>query len=332
MFKNNRLRLLMDLIGFQRVEDADDTLGASWIVSPLATSIDLTLSLSKIENAERADDVLAEYADHKPADSYLRRKAKASTSSAAEVRRQVADDALSSESDDGGSIDEALFYPAGGPTARKSDHDKPVKKRRLHQRKVVDDEDEEANNARAKARRKKELEKRRKIKSDLYVRASDDETDNERDDEFLKLEAKRRTAAAGMVTATANLPAITIGKKRKGDAVVEERKKKRRSSENESASDSDLGSSINDSDSELLSVSDESEVEIPKKRRQKTVFGDGDSDAASESGAESNKENHLGVGKDVQMKDLEEDVVMKSSAPVRRNVRAGFIIDDSDSE
>lgn len=179
MFKNGHLRLLMKLVGMERLTPSlDETPESTWVIPSGITSDQLKESAELINRAEFSPPV---FEDDVSAEDQLRRKA-------APRKRVVYDD------DDDGLIDDedGPLFPLGGPTARKViDGDKAPKKTRRRRRKGTDEleeVDDEVLKERARKRREKELEKARKIKSELYVHPSDDETDNEWSGEFMERE------------------------------------------------------------------------------------------------------------------------------------------------
>lgn len=197
MFKNPHLRLLMRLVGMERLTPTlDETPDSTWIIpgSQSAEMIQDTLDL--INKAEFSPPT---FEDGGSAEDQLRRK-----SAAASRRTRAAyddDDKMRGflgDDDDEGGIGEDFLFAPGGPTARKPDA-RPQKKQQRRRRKEAgsgDEEDEGVSDEvlaeRARKRREKELEKMRKIKSEMYVHASDDETDDERDREFFERERKRQ--------------------------------------------------------------------------------------------------------------------------------------------
>ena len=189
IFKDNKLRLLMSLVGMERI-GIDDEPNATWIIPSALSSQDLEESCKMVEK-HRNDPVL-QYGDENDAitaEDMLRRK------SANQLRRAEYDD----DSDGDGivsDVDEDFLFPGGGPTNRKSNAlDELKRKRRKRRVEGSADEsglDEQGLEARRKARKLADLEKRRKIKSSDLVHDSDDETDEERDREFFIREEQRR--------------------------------------------------------------------------------------------------------------------------------------------
>lgn len=189
MFKNGHLRLLMTLIGFRRV-GADDDPEALWTIPFTLTAGQLKEALDLINKSEFSPPV---FDDGKEAGDFIKRK---STPAAARKRQAFDDD---DNGIDDASEEEFLFEPGGPTPMNKTDALKALKKTRRRRRKsVVDGEEEDTSlpdsvlQARADARRAKELEKNRKIKSELFVHDSDEEEDEERDRIFFEAEEKLR--------------------------------------------------------------------------------------------------------------------------------------------
>ncbi|KAK3351607.1 timeless protein-domain-containing protein [Neurospora tetraspora] len=200
MFKNPHLRLLMRLVGMERLTPTlDETPDSTWILPGNHTAEAIQDTIDLINKAEFSPPT---FEDGGSAEDQLRRKSAAASrrTRAAyddddeEVRGFLGDD------DDEGGIGEDFLFAPGGPTARKPDA-RPQKKRQRRRRREAGSGDEEEEGVsdevlaeQARKRREKELEKMRKIKSEMYVHASDDETDDERDREFFEREKKRQEA------------------------------------------------------------------------------------------------------------------------------------------
>jgi replication fork protection complex subunit Tof1/Swi1 len=186
MFKDNKLRLLMTLAGFERIGLEDDP-EATWIVPSSITSTELQETYDLLQK-HRSDPKVQYGSEDNPksAEDMLQRK------SALQRRVDYDDD---SEGD--GSVDNEILFAKGGPTVRKSDALAELKKRRRLRRasdtrSADDPEDEERRRQRRKAKALAELEKMRKIKSDLMVHSSDEEDNEERDREFFAREEQVR--------------------------------------------------------------------------------------------------------------------------------------------
>ena len=179
--KDNKLRLLMMLVGFNRPNvDEDD---ASWFISPSKSSNDLGIALEDVTRAEQNPPV---FEDGKEAGDFVRRMGLPKPQKSA----------FEEDSENDGTIeDEEYQFPVGGPTIRRADALEALKKRRRSRQGQDDVEpiDEAAREARAIARQEADLERRRRIKSDLFIHDSDDEDDVEKDEMFFREEAHRRT-------------------------------------------------------------------------------------------------------------------------------------------
>ncbi|MCJ1281240.1 Topoisomerase 1-associated factor 1 [Xylographa opegraphella] len=240
MFKDNKLRLLMTLAGFERIGPDDDP-DCTWIVPSQLTSVQLQETFDMIEKSR--NDPITQYGseDPVPVDEMLRRK------TVIRPRAEFDDD---SEGDgiatDG---EEEFLFPAGGPTNRKSDALAELKKKRRKRRRDntsdVEVDDDEARDAKRKARALADLEKRRKLKSEVLVHDSDDEDDEERDREFFAREAERRKGQSLKVLQALKVAKVdgsdtSTSKKRKRTEGGYPRRKKSRYSDTESGSEMDV--------------------------------------------------------------------------------------------
>jgi len=168
----------MKLVGLERLTPTlDETPDSSWIIPGAITADELKESLDLINKAEFDPPT---FDDGQSAEDQLRRK------SAARKRAAYDDDNDNDRIDGSMSMDEGedfLFAP-GGPTARKSTaEDKRPKKRQRRLRRADSEDVEGPTNEeldeKARARRQKELEKIRRIKSEMYVNPDDDVTTDE---------------------------------------------------------------------------------------------------------------------------------------------------------
>ncbi|KAF2665956.1 topoisomerase 1-associated factor 1 [Microthyrium microscopicum] len=327
MFKNNKFRLLMTLVGFLRM-DLEDTPGATWYIPSALTSADLTNALKKIQDAESTLSTLADYPDAKAPEYYLRRKSAASTRI-----RSTEEGFLSSEDD--ASDNDGVLFPAGGPTARKSDVE-PKKRtlKRKRAREVVELDDAELA-ARAAKRRLNEKEKSRKIKSALWVHESDDESDQERDKEFFAKEEERRQMARKNIANAVAGEGVTKkrGKKRKSDDEESDGEDVESGSERGKRRKGDAEDDPMDVDSGLSSDSDD-ESDAPMRRTSEDGSDGEDTPVSSQPLGPSQESAGLDKAtEDVVMDGAEDsDDGSVKQAPTARKTRAGFIIDDSDSE
>ena len=348
LFKNGHARLLMTLVGFQRLGSDDDP-EASWMIPGTISADQLKQSLDLINKSEFSPPV---FDDGQEAGDFIRRKSAGKATGRGRQAFDDEDDGIDNDDDD----DQELMFPAGGPTPmNKSDALEALKKTRRRRRREGSEEGE--NNgltdkqleARAAARRAKELEKNRKIKSELFVTNSDEEDDEERDRVFFEAEEKLRQRSK-----------ITIMKELLGVGSNDKQPKPKRSTKRQSS---------------VLSLdSDDEDVQrINNKRQSSAISVDSDEEIAADSGAsspaarddplaDSNDEvtdtpmssPHLKASQAKRQKvssgdgqtmsqptlekssttvtdsDEEEDVPV--ARPARQRVRAGFIMDSSDEE
>lgn len=325
MFKNGYLRLLMTLIGFQRVGAQDDP-DTSWIVPSTISADQLKQALDLIAKSEFSPPV---FDDGKEAGDFIRRKSAGTTAR----KRAVFDDEDDGIDDD---EEEEPLFPAGGPTSRKKDALETLKKTRRRRRREGSEDNgptEEQLKARAAARRERELEKQRKIKSELFVHDSDDETDEERDRIFFEQEEKLRQQSK--INIMKEL--LNVGKEKEKEKQKQKQIRKRLSSAISTDSDDEVtGASIRSSPAardNVLAESDDKETDTPmssphqkslQPKRRKLSSGGG---SASPEPSLAEKDQ---AGK--AMSDDEDEEVMPVVRPVRQRTRAGFIVDSSDEE
>jgi replication fork protection complex subunit Tof1/Swi1 len=351
MFKNGYVRLLMTLIGFQRVGEIDDP-DALWTIPPSLSADQLKQSLELINRSEFSPPA---FDDGREAADFIRRK----SAGAAGRRRAIFDDEDDGIDDD---EDEELLFPAGGPTAMKrSDVLKELKKtrRRRRQEGTEESEDdgltEEQLKARRDARREKELEKNRKIKSELFVHDSDDETDEERDKAFFEAEEKLRQRSKieimkellGVGESKGKLAAKNA-KKRQSSAmsadsnddvdVIMTGNKKRKSSAISIDSDDEAGAASGRSSSaardNVLAESEDEATDTPMSSphtkssqwNRRKVSGE---DEPVSPVRPSVMKDALA---DTAMSDDDEEDALPAARPARQRTRAGFIFDSSDEE
>ncbi|KAK3308708.1 timeless protein-domain-containing protein [Chaetomium strumarium] len=192
MFKNPHLRLLMKLAGMERLAPTlDESPDSIWIIPPTVTADTLKETISFINQAEFTPPT---FEDGELAEDQLRRK-----SAARKKRAAYDDDDINDLINDGSDEENGILFPAGGPTARKrTAEDEPSKKPTRRRRRDGSEEPapltDEQLEEKARARRKKELEKARRIKSEMYVDPRDDESDAEWDKEFFANELARQAA------------------------------------------------------------------------------------------------------------------------------------------
>lgn len=209
MFKDNKLRLLMTLVGFSRLGEAHDP-DATWIIASTFTSTDLEFAINLLRKYEFDPPT---YEDGKGPEDLIRSKA----SAARRLTRRVDFDDDDDEADNIVEEDHGE-YRAGKATERKPDGERKKLKRRQRVGTPVELDDEEKDR-RAEARRRKELEKFAKQKSTEFVHDSDDEDDNNKDVEFFAREEALRTEImkAFGKSLTSGSTETNTSKKRKAD-------------------------------------------------------------------------------------------------------------------
>ncbi|KAF1978322.1 topoisomerase 1-associated factor 1 [Bimuria novae-zelandiae CBS 107.79] len=334
MFKDNKLRLLLTLVGFDRLGAHDDP-DATWLIPSTLTFTDLHEAIDLIRKYEFDPPT---YDNGKGPEDMIRSKAAAARRSARRVDWDDEDDGIDHDSDE-----DRGEYALDEPTARKADGSgKKMRNRRRRARTPVELDDEEKQE-RANARRQKEIEKQLKVKSTMFVHDSDDEDDPEADAAFFAreeaLRAQTRSHNANSLVLGTTEPVAS--KKRKADTSTTERRKRKKTPPKQKAgpfdSDDSDGEEANGADDESASSrapSEERPVDLDDSQDEAT-----DTPLSSQLAGASDKSAKVTTPAatkdgDVAMADAdddEEDEVVTVRRPAARNMRAGFVI-DSDSE
>ncbi|KAK2760203.1 Topoisomerase 1-associated factor 1 [Arachnomyces sp. PD_36] len=322
MFKNARLRLLMTLSDFERT-GAEDVPGATWAIPSFVTSSMLDVTRESIFK-HRADPP-------KDIDGYdpreqLRRKPTAESRDTYQGTLDV-DFGSGSEGEEL-AADEVLF-PAN--IRSKAAALNELKQKRRKRRKAdgeKDPLDDETLEERRRVREANALARQRKIKSDLYIHASDEETDEEADVDFFAREEERRKEQAkrvhdALVTGVHPDEQIAKGKKRKSTE-PEERDKpagKKRLKNNISL----ISQDTDDEDTPMIGLesSPEDGHTPPTSAEDDLAFDELDSLPKNTSPGAANANAATG-----DSDDEDDDGPVKAPVPRRRG---GFVI-DSDSE
>ncbi|KAF2967900.1 hypothetical protein GQX73_g5660 [Xylaria multiplex] len=327
MFKNSHLRLLMKLAGFERLAPTlDETPESAWIIPSHISSEELQDSIDLINKAEFDPPTFDE---GKLAQDQLRRKT-------APRKKAVFDD-----DEDGIDDDDEILFPAGGPTNRKAADgflDKPKKTRRRRRRSDAEPLTEEQLEEKERSRRERERAKAKRFKSELFVHASDDESDDgERWAEFYANEERIRQKQKAV--------ALTVANKIADDALATKAEKRKAM-----ALDSD--DSENDDDLLMTQLSDSrglgSRGAAAEDDDEESTPGMDDTPPSSSPHADSasgakrrrvSKEPSppapsAAADEDQIMEDADEDDIPASKPTQRRRprARAGFIMDSSDEE
>jgi replication fork protection complex subunit Tof1/Swi1 len=363
MFKNPHLRLLMKLVGFERLAPTlDETPDSSWVIPAGITGAMLKTCLDEINKAEFSPPI---FDDGKSAEDQLKRKTapRKRIAHGDEDAGEVAGFLADSDEDEDAT---ALFEP-GGPTARKSTAEGKKKtirrRRRRNDSQEAEEVDDEELKEKARRRREKEREKLRKIKSEMYVHPSDDETDEERDREFFAREEEMRREKEKEMTRTLNR---LLGEDEEEEEESDEDKEKERGkgkNEKQNPLKKMLAKRGRKRKNEVITVNSdgsdedteaEEEGEGSRKRKRKgakRVGSSGDEETSDTAEAETVgksgdemetddtpltqspliNEEKKEAGKDAEDDDDDEDV-LPVQAKRRPRVAAGFLVDSSDEE
>ncbi|CAG5150561.1 uncharacterized protein ALTATR162_LOCUS2700 [Alternaria atra] len=346
MFKDNKLRLLMNLVGFERLGEHHDP-DAAWIIPSSLTSTQLQEAIDLIRKFEFDPPT---YEDGKAPEDLLRSKAAAARRS---TRRAEFDD--DSDGVDHGidrdSEEDHGEYAKGGPTTRDADAPRKTLKRRRRQKTPVELDDEEKDR-RAEARRQKEIEKQAKALSTMYVHDSDDEDwDAEKDAAFFAREQAIREENLKVFKKSLVLGTVEpiVSKKRKADAPAK-KSKRRKSPPKRKALFDDSDDDMEDAESSRATSEAVAGNILTDDNEEEDEDGDENTDtplSSQNAGATTalsdtdtpRKPSTSNVTKstDAAMADADSDDDDEDDVPVARrpaaarNTRAGFII-DSDSE
>ncbi|CAI7660196.1 unnamed protein product [Penicillium palitans] len=340
MFSNAKLRLLMAVVGFERL-GVEDVHGASWVVPASLKPDDLREIISQIlkslQNPLSGDPNDDPRSHIQPKNRGIGR---------GNMIQGTLDVHFGSESE-GEDIPDGPLFPAN-PRSKSSALDDLKKKRKKKQKATTEREplDDETIEARRDARLSNALSRQAKIKSDLFIHASDEESDEEADKEFFRLEEERRVNQAkeikkAMLTGTAEPPSKSKGKKsaaRKrtsdtGTSAAAKSKRQRRDS------GSAASGAESDADSDILMA----ELDAQSSHSQQ--------DISTSHGAEEDEDASLISGEDdlafdddfaftrdpptkpqaTESEAVDNDEEDAPVAPARRRMRGGFVI-ESDSE
>ncbi|KAL2796490.1 timeless protein-domain-containing protein [Aspergillus keveii] len=344
MFSNAKLRLLMTLVGFERLGQ-ENVEGISWVIPSSSSSAELRELKSTIDKA-----LVIGATDERDPRDLLRRKYGNEPRGAAE--QATLDVNFGSDSEGEDIVPDGPLFPPN-PRSKSNALDELKKKRKKRKDNgEAEPIDEETLEERRKARDENARARLAKIKSDLFVHASDEETDDEADQEFFRLEEERRKEQSerikkALLLGRTEAPSDTSKKKKRGKRANETNtageaeaggKRRRRSFATPELNDDDdvlmgdlgtlsrassvgdLSIDANGADKDALTSASDDELEIDDlgfgQSREKTL-------ELRPSDYTSNPEN------DATNEKYEDDAPV--SAPARRRIRAGFVI-DSDSE
>jgi replication fork protection complex subunit Tof1/Swi1 len=355
MFSNAKLRLLMTLVRFERL-GMEDVPGASWIVPSSLTSHNLRHTRSIIEQC--LTEPVTENSD-RDLSQLIRRK------SGNHTRRdrddQTVDVHFGSDSEGDDNVPDGPLFPAN-PRSKANALEQLKKQRKKRRKEAGEDEDpdEEVLEERRRARLENALARQAKIKSDLYIHASDEETDEEADQEFFRLEEQRRKEQSERIRkallhgvpedANEKPPKKGSGRKRQSDqhtasTADTQSKRQRRQQRTEDLDDDDdlvmTGTEARSPDSpgqgspSLQGANDVEDTPVTSGEDEL----DFDDDLAFSRNRNRNKVlSAEDDGRDTDppapntiVEDDDDDEAAPVAAPSRRRMRAGFVI-ESDSE
>ncbi|USW55208.1 hypothetical protein Slin15195_G085270 [Septoria linicola] len=361
LFKDKHLRLLLTTLGFQRLGLADDA-EAAWIIPSELTSAQLIESLNQIKKAEFDPPT---FDNDKTAADLVRSKA-------AGRRGATFDDndSETDASGSGGDIDEAMFPPnLKEKRKRKDGEEKPKKRRKRDTVERTEEEIDEKRKARDRKEREKNAKIKSKLFITESDDESDAEADAAF---FQLEEQRRQNTAGVIrnallkqmddaeAEAEKEVDGMQKGKKKKqaqktvAKKAVKKAKKKKKTKEVDSEGEDQIMIDVGDESSDdgvgrtksspVDVQSSEDDGPQPKRRAKKSSPIEV-SDHSDSSPLPSDMEDEAAAGaeKDLPLKEVSAN---KSSARVvdsdedeepvkpvaRRNMRAGFIIDDSDDE
>ncbi|KAL9108100.1 MAG: hypothetical protein Q9227_007075 [Pyrenula ochraceoflavens] len=189
--KHAKTRLLMTLCGFVQ---PDTNSPQAWHIPPELTSAALYETLQIVD--QNIASPITEFDGEDPGDLIRRTKKSrmdlegAEADEAANLRATFISDSEGSDLEN-----EDFQFPDNLNPKSPNSRSKPKKKKTLKRKRDADTEvepNEELLTQKRAAREEAALARRRKIKSDLYIRESDDETDDDADQEFFAMEDKRR--------------------------------------------------------------------------------------------------------------------------------------------
>jgi replication fork protection complex subunit Tof1/Swi1 len=336
MVKNARLRLLMRLFGFEQL-GFEDSIDTSWIVPSALTSGELGETLSIVEKFEQAPWV-SEDPNDSPED-LLRRVRHTAIDRDEDVRRDAFID--DSEGDDG--LEEFMFPDNIRSKSSATNALEQLKEARRKRKNKSEREplDEDVAEARRKARQAAALERRLKIKSELYIHDSDEDMDEEESRAFFAREEENRKRQAERVRRAMMLgisDSEVKGKKRKstgGSETPEKRRKQDDTDDDELFSDEEVDSVEGDSvlsPQHVVDTSDEVMEDTPLSSQSHQA--DDLSATLKEKAlkelrqppAETKPASKVNLGS----ADEDEDDEVPVASNRRARYRAGFIVDSDD--
>lgn len=336
MFQNAKLRLLMTLASLERL-GMEDVFGASWVVPSALASKDIKNSKTIIDQA--IEKPIPEDQDPR---ELLQRKHPGSTGGNSESMADFVQFGDESEGEDE-VPDGPLFPPNPRSKSNALSELKNKSKKKQNQDGEKEPLDEETLEERRRVRLENAQERQRKIKSNLFIHASDEDSDD--DEEFFRLEEQRgkeqaeRIKQALLIGNPSGKPGKKKGgRKRKSDEPRAQSKRQRRPPQ----STDDGNSDKDDDDILMMGAGDGSPSSQKENEDTRPMPVEDDIDFDDDLAFSRDREKELGpadhddtsaskTADAVAGDDAEEDEDAPPTAPGRRRMRAGFVI-ESDSE
>jgi replication fork protection complex subunit Tof1/Swi1 len=329
--KNAKLKLLMTLSGFERL-GPDDQPDAVWIIPSATTPAQLQDLQTTIE--KYVHTIWTDVDGREPEDLLRRVKVTAAYEEDDEPRR----DAFIDDSE-GSDEPEDFMFP-DNVRSKSNALDQLKKQQQQKKQKLTKNAESISGDAldeRRKAREQAALDRRKKIRSELYIRDSDEEMDEEENRAFFEREEANRKKQAERVFAALSVGRTEdgVGKRRKSEMGGEDRRKRRRQGDSEDEMADEDGM-------EMMGIES-----TPSRRHSAT--SDDELDIEDTPLSSQSQASDIQTGKEVALGDIPQSRLNSSAvskgrgpedsdeeAPVvahqRRRVRAGFILDDSDEE
>lgn len=330
----------MTLSGFER-PGAEDKPDVTWIIPSALTSTHLEELQSTIE--KYIATIWTDASGREPEDLLCRVK---TSTTAHEEDDEPRRDAFIDDSEGSDELQDFVF-----PDNLRSKSDaldqlkKNHKKRKLARKNHPEPLAEEELDERRKAREQAASDRRRKIKSELYIRDSDEEMDEGENRAFFAREEENRKKQARRVLAALSLGRTEeedIGKKRRlegGEEGGDEKRRRRRSESQDERMEEDgdedemdtMGAESDASPQKRAATSDD-ELDIEdtplSSQSQASPTEPGKGPALREIPQPTLNSSTALMGQGTE----ESDDEVRVMASQRRRVRAGFILDDSDED
>ncbi|KAL4758457.1 putative DNA repair protein (Tof1) [Aspergillus foveolatus] len=345
MFQNAKLRLLMTLLKFDRLGQ-ENVEGISWIIPSELRSDELRESKAVVDKA-----LLIGNTDERDPNDLLRKKY--SHESRDGFSGQNLDVNFGSDSEGEDVIPDGPLFPANPRSKAHALNELKQKRKKRKDKGEEEPVDEETLEERRQARLENTRWRLAKIKSDLYVHASDEESDAEADQEFFRLEEERRKEQSERIK-----KALLLGRTEDAGNKARQRKRGKRSNEPNTAGKEETsgkrrrhsgGTNVELEEDDILM----DDMEMPSRASSGESSSD-DTDGIDKATAAAEEELYFdddlafGGDRDKDETSVDRDGAGASSprkhnygsenaediplaAPGRRRMRAGFVV-ESDSE